>query len=111
MTMDSLGLTVDRIAGIRPTTATFQPKFESSSEFDTTMDRALIAMCPALTVRFTRHMTGKDTPENLFVWADSTFGPLTWAFSGGEGTRTLGLYIAKVWLSVFLPGPFRGLSW
>ena len=30
---------------------------------------------------------------------------------GGEGTRTLGLYIANVWLSVFLPGAFRGPSW
>ena len=29
------------------------------------------------------------------------FGPLTWAFGGGEGTRTLGLYIAKVRFSVF----------
>jgi hypothetical protein len=37
---------------------------------------------------------------------------LTWALSegGGEGTRTLGLYIANVWFSAFGPGTFRGLS-
>ena len=32
----------------------------------------------------------------------STFSPLTWTFfGGGEGTRTLGLYIAKVGFSAF----------
>ena len=30
-----------------------------------------------------------------------TASPLTWAFSGGDGIRTHGLYIANVWLSVF----------
>jgi len=29
------------------------------------------------------------------IWG-SHFGPVNWAFGGGEGTRTLGLYIAKV---------------
>jgi hypothetical protein len=29
------------------------------------------------------------------------FPRLTWAFGGGEGTRTLGLYIANVRFSVF----------
>jgi len=31
----------------------------------------------------------------------SHFWPLTWAFGGGDGIRTHGLYIANVWLSVF----------
>jgi hypothetical protein len=32
----------------------------------------------------------------------TTASPVKWAFTGGgEGTRTLGLYIAKVWLSAF----------
>jgi hypothetical protein len=30
-----------------------------------------------------------------------TLRPLNWPFSGGEGTRTLGLYIAKVRFAVF----------
>ena len=29
------------------------------------------------------------------------FSPLTWALGGGDGIRTLGLYIAKVWFSMF----------
>ena len=31
----------------------------------------------------------------------SHFGPLTWAFGGGDGIRTHGLYIANIWLSAF----------
>ena len=44
--------------------------------------------------------THKDTSENL-IFGGIHFSPLTWAFGGGEGTRTLGLYIAKVRLSAF----------
>jgi hypothetical protein len=41
-------------------------------------------------------------PGTVTLRAASTFSPLNWAFfGGGEGTRTLGLYIANVWLSVF----------
>jgi hypothetical protein len=50
--------------------------------------------------RFARDVTDKDTSENLNFWG-SHFGGLTWVFGGGEGTRTLGLYIAIVWFSVF----------
>jgi hypothetical protein len=36
----------------------------------------------------------------------STFNPLTWAFGGGEGIRTHGLYIANVQVAAFSPpGP------
>jgi hypothetical protein len=31
----------------------------------------------------------------------STFNPLNWAFGGGEGIRTLGLYIANVRFTTF----------
>jgi hypothetical protein len=31
----------------------------------------------------------------VIFWG-SHFSPLIWAFGGGEGTRTLGLYIANV---------------
>jgi hypothetical protein len=36
-----------------------------------------------------------------FTPRESTFKPSNWAFSGGDGIRTHGLSIAKVWFSVF----------
>jgi hypothetical protein len=45
-------------------------------------------------------LTDKDTSDQA-KFGGSHFGPLTWAFGGGEGTRTLGLCVAKVWLAVF----------
>jgi len=42
----------------------------------------------------------KVTSENV-IFGGSHFSHLTWAFCGGERTRTADFYDAKVWLSVF----------
>ena len=54
------------------------------------------------------HVRSRPTRRNSGV---SHFKPVTWAFGGGDGIRTHGLYIANVWFSGFRPGLLRGHSW
>ena len=58
------------------------------------------------------YVDSRSARERHVTLGGSHFGPLTWAFRGGEGTRTLGLYIANVALCQlsYTPGTNRQAS-
>jgi hypothetical protein len=65
-------------------------------------ERGLSGQDLIIGVRPTRgFLTVKVTSDRVSLGGDPTFNPVTRAFSGGDGIRTHGLYIANVVFSAF----------